>query len=321
MSDSIKEWDETIREIATTYSEVDRRSLSIPGFSLAPLGIYLWAFLKWYFLFWVDLFLFIPVNLVILMRNMFPGKKWRYRLFSGRYFKAAIQWIWNGEVPLLAIVAIGSMTNALLRSHFHKRLDLIRRRIILEGGLTDDERAKLVAAIDKVLLPWPAPTPWKTAFTYGLTLLSPIASFYHLFVPGASGPWTRLLVITSLSYALIFLNSAFLIKRGLMLGGVGRSAYFPGLLAGRGAYAIEEQVLGKFGLAVKELPLGFVISLILLVVSYVQMNIMYEAMYATQAVQEPFSKATYLALAMSGFVLTVLLGAIAVSRRNRLGRR
>jgi hypothetical protein len=320
MSDAIKEWHGAIHEIATTYSEVDRRSLSIPGFSLAPLGIYLWSLVKFALCFWLDLFLFVPVNLIILVRNIFPGR-WRHRSFSGRYIKVLIQWIRNGEVPIVAIVAIRSMTSALLGSHFRNRLNTIRHRVMLEGSLPEEEQAKLVSAIDKMLLQWPAWTPWQLIFTYGLPLLSPVGSFYQLVFPGAPGVWTKFLVVLSLGYALAFLASAFMIKRGLMLGGAGRSAYFPGLIEGRGAYAVEEQILAKFGLAVKEFPLGFLLSLILVPVSYVQALITYETgLYTHLAGEAAFSKGAYIAQSGAGPVLIALLGAIAVSRCKRLGR-
>jgi hypothetical protein len=314
------EWEGAIHEIAATYSEVERRSLSIPGFSLAPLGIYFWASVKFVLLLYLDLFLFIPLNLVILMRNIFPGK-WRYRSFSGHRIKLLIEWFRNGEVPIVAIVATRSLTYALLGNHFRNRLGLIRRRIMLECGLPEREQVKLISAIDKVLLQWPARTFWQGIFTYGLPLLSPLSAFYQLVFPGAPGVWTRLLVIVSLTYALAFLASAFIIKRGLMLGGVGRLAYFPGLLEGRGAYAAEKQILAKFGLAAREFPLGFVLSLILVPVSYLQALIMYETgLYAELAGKAAFSKAAYLAQSMSGAVLIALVGAIAVARRDRLGR-
>lgn len=320
MSDSITEWHEAIQEIATTYSEVDRRSLSIPDFSLAPFGIYLWSSVKFALFLDLDLLLFVPVNLVILVRNIFPGR-WRHRSFSGRYFKVLIQWLRNGEVPIVALVAIRSMTSALLGSHFRNRLDLIRHRIVLEVGLPQEEQAKLVSAVDKLLLQWPERTLWQAIFAYGLPLLSPVAVLYQLVFPGASSVWTRFLVVVSLSYALAFLASAFTIKRGLMLGGVGRSAYFPGLLEGRGAYAAEENVLAKFGLAVKEFPLGFALSLILVPVSYIQALMWYETgLYPYLAGSASFSKGAYLAQSMSGALLIALLGAIAVARRRHLGR-
>lgn len=320
MSVAIKEWEGAIQEIVTTYSEVDRRSLSIPGFSLAPFGIYLWSALKATLLLELDIFLIIPVNLVILLRNIFPGR-WRYRSFSGRYIKASIQWISNGEVPLAALVAIRSMTSALLVSHFRSRLDLIRHRIMLEGSVPEEEQAKLVSAIDTVLLRWPTRSAWQIIFTYGLPLLSPIGAFYRLLFPGALGAWTRYVVMLSLSYALLFLASAFMIKRGLMLGGVGRSTYFPGFLEGRGAYAAEEQILAKFGLAVKEFPLGFVLSLILIPVNYAQAVIAYDSgAYTRLAGAAAFSKGAVIAQSMSGSLLITLLGAIAVVRRGRLGR-
>lgn len=115
VSNSITEWHEAIQEIATTYSDVDRRSLSVPDFSVTPFGIYFWSSIKFAGFLDLDLLLFVPVNFVILVRNIFPGR-WRHWSFSGRYFKVLIQWFRNGEVPIVALVAIRSMSVSLRRS-------------------------------------------------------------------------------------------------------------------------------------------------------------------------------------------------------------
>jgi hypothetical protein len=213
------------------------------------------------------------------------------------------------------------MVSAFLASHFRSRLNLIRHRVVLEVELPEEDQAKLVAAVDKLLLRWPAQTPWNALFTYGLPLLSPVGALYQLVFPGAPSLWTKLLIAVSLSYALGFVSSAFMIKRGLMMGGIGRSAYFPGFIEGRGAYAVEEKTLTTFGLAVKEFPLGFVLSLILIPVSYAQALLMYETgLYSEMAGIGAVGKAAYLAESTSGAMLVVLLGVIAMVRRRRLGR-
>ncbi len=124
-------------------------------------------------------------------------------------------------------------------------------------------------------------------------LLSPVVGLYQLYVPGTPGPWPRFLVVLSLGYALFFLASAFMIKRGLMLGGEGRSAYFPGFLEGPGAYAKERQILEVTGIAEKEFPLGFALSLLLVPVGFLQALALYDtgvyqAMVGEAAVRRVF---------------------------------
>ena len=106
-----------------------------------------------------------------------------------------------------------------------------------------------------------------------------------------------------------------------MLGGEGRSAYFPGFLEGPGAYAKERQILEITGIAEKEFPLGFALSLLLVPVGFLQALAMYDTgVYQALAGEAAFSKGAYLAQSMSGVVLIALLGAFAVARRKRLGR-
>lgn len=320
MSDEIKEWQHTIDEIDALYSGLELRSLSLPVFSLAPLGIYIWALIKFEICLFLDFICLIPMNLVILVRNFFPGR-WKHRSFSGRYFRRIFRWISNGEIPIVAFVAIRSLTGSLLRNHFRRRLGTLRRRILLEHRLAEVERTNLVDGLDKLLLRWPA---WKLPqilLNYALPLLSPAVGIYQIYVPGTPGPWSKFLIMFSLAYALGFLASAFMIKRGLMLGGEGRSAYFPGFIEGSGAYAKERQILEVTGIVEKEFPLGFALSLLLVVLGILQTLAMYDTgFYQALAGEAALSKGYYLVSSMSGSVLLVLIGVCSIVRRKTLGR-
>jgi hypothetical protein len=285
-----------------------------------PIVIDFWATIKFTLWFYLDLLIFIPMNLVIFIRNLFPGH-WRYRFFSGIYFKRIAQWIWSGEMPVVAMVAMRSITYAFLRIHFRNRLELIRRSILIEENLPEKQEKKLLEVVDKMLLRWPS---WKLPqllFTYGLPILSPIVGLYQLVLPGPPPVWTGFVILLSLSWALAFVASGFLIKRGLMLGGNERSAYFPGFLTGRGAYAMEGQILEDFGVSRKEFPLGFALSLLLIPVGFLQALSMYDTgIYHAMSGEQAFSKEIYLAQSMAVSILIAILGLVALARRSRLGR-
>jgi hypothetical protein len=67
-----------IRGLIDLYSDVENSSFSLPVFSALPLGVFLWFFVKFEIAIIGDLFLFIPINFIIFIRNIFPGR-WRYR--------------------------------------------------------------------------------------------------------------------------------------------------------------------------------------------------------------------------------------------------
>jgi len=314
-----QDWGRALDQIASLYAEVERRSFTLPGFSLVPLWTFLWADLKFSLLLPLDLFLLVPMNCVIAVRNIFPGK-WAYRSFSAKYFRAAFRWIRNGEIPAPASIVIRPLTVALLSWHFHGRLSNVRRRVIIEDGLDPNGRTNLTADIDRLLLQWPAPKLVQGFFAYGLPLLSPLAAFYQMLVPSAPAVGTRLVVLISLSYALVLINSAFVVKRGLMLGGKGRAAYFPGFLEGSGAYAVERELLAKFDLAAREFPLGYSLTLLLIPVQLFEAIYMYDSGMYTLLAREAFSKTSVVAQSMIGPVVIAVLGLIALVRQSNLGR-
>jgi len=318
--DKVQHWKQALDRIASLYAGVERRTLTLPGFSLAPMGIYFWASLKFALFLQLDVLLLVPMNCVIAIRNAFPGR-WAYRSFSAKYFRAPVQWIKNGEIPLPASIVVRSLTSALLSWHFHGRLADLRRRVIVDNDLDPDGRAILTAEIDRLLLQWPAPKLVQGFFAYALPLLSPLAALYQMVVPSAPAIWTRLVVVVSLGYALTVVASAFVVKRGLMLGGEGRAAYFPGFLEGNGAYATERELLAMFGISRSEFPLAYALTLLLIPLQLFQAIYMYDSgIYATIAGQAAFSKTAVVVQSMVGPILLAALGAVALVRQNKLRR-
>ena len=76
MSDADDTFAKATDSLIALYRGVERSTLDLPLVSFMPILIFMWAFLKFYFFFIIGIFLIIPVNLVILIRNVFPGH-WR----------------------------------------------------------------------------------------------------------------------------------------------------------------------------------------------------------------------------------------------------
>ncbi len=91
-------WDKALEALGHLYKDIEKQSLSLPGFTLLPIAVFLWNYFKFVLCIFLDIFLLFPMNMVIFVRNLFPGR-WRYRSFSGRYWKYVITWLWRGEAP------------------------------------------------------------------------------------------------------------------------------------------------------------------------------------------------------------------------------
>jgi hypothetical protein len=92
------EFSQATEALIALYRKTERKSLDLPVLSIKPLFVFFWAFLKFFFFFYVGIVLIIPVNLVIMVRNFFPGN-WRYRPFFLSYLHYVWMWVWRGEVP------------------------------------------------------------------------------------------------------------------------------------------------------------------------------------------------------------------------------
>jgi hypothetical protein len=79
MADADSSFTHATDSLIALYRTVERRMVDLPLLSVMPVLIYLWEVLKFFFFLTVNLFI-IPVNVVILIRNVFPGH-WRYRPF------------------------------------------------------------------------------------------------------------------------------------------------------------------------------------------------------------------------------------------------
>ncbi len=80
MSDADDKFVHATDSLLALYRSVERNTLDLPVVSFMPMLIFIWAALRFDFFLFIGLVLIIPVNLVILIRNIFPGH-WRYRPF------------------------------------------------------------------------------------------------------------------------------------------------------------------------------------------------------------------------------------------------
>ena len=277
-----RQWQDAIDELQGVYRKAERNNLALPPVSLVPFFLYFWNYLKFTFLLVADVYLIVPLNLVVFLRNIFPGK-WRYRSFSWRYIKYGIMWIWRGEL-LIPSIYIRPLTGMLLRMHYRKNFLLLRRHILLDDEIIENERGALIATIDTACRQWKTPRIMAITFTYVLPSATMLIEIYRFFEigkfldVGTMPPWSKYIAVTLLSYSLGIFCSCFTAKRGLMLGGTGRGAYFAGGIKENLYYETERKTLGSVGVKSKEMPLDLVVWAIIIVLGIFSLDWMMEWM-------------------------------------------
>jgi hypothetical protein len=240
-------------------------------------------------------------------------------------------WSTSGRWPLTVAragevnpgIAIRPLVVAMLHWHFRNRLLALRRHIALETRFSDDAAKGVLARLDRTTDFWRRQiTPGSILYGWILPLVGPVTLLWSRVLPNAvlSPPsWLVLpTLLFSLFYALLFLCGAFTVKRGLMLGGVGRAAYDPSLLPGAGGYAREREIIGPLGLAVSEFPLDLVFLIGAFVPYIWWMWWMYG--YGDEAGDELVPTISTLTGCI-GTLLWIGLAWFAWVRRKKLGRR
>jgi len=250
-----------VDELLQLYTRIDMAVPSLPIASVMPFVKYIWGFIKFEFALIGDILLMVPINIVVFIRNIFPGR-WSYKCFSSRYLKTVAGWLWMGECTIPFIV-LRPLVIILLHWHFRNRLSAMRHQLLLETGFSEDAAKAALAKLDRAMEFWQQRTTAKSVIlTWFLPLIGPFTQLWQFFVPAAFVPaptWGRFAAITSFTYALSILASAFLVKRGLMLGETGRAAYYPGFAPGPGFYVQEKKILSALGLTVREFPLDIAV--------------------------------------------------------------
>lgn len=256
-----RDYERAVDDLLQLYIRIDKATASLPTASAMPLVKFMWAFIKFYSRLIGDIILIVPISVIVFIRNIFPGR-WSYKCFCCRYLKAVGCWVWMGESYPPALF-FRPLTIGLLHWHFRSRLSALRRRLLLETGFSEDAAKPALAKIDRAMDVWQQRTTFRSiVLVWILPLIGPVTVVWQFFVPGSLMPspvWVRYAAIFSLSYALGFLGTAFLVKRGLMLGATGPDAYYPGFVSGPGGYSQEKTILNALGLEIWEFPLDFTI--------------------------------------------------------------
>lgn len=320
--------DASVDELLQLYARIDKAAQSLPTVSAMPFVQLFWNSIKFCFALVGDILLIIP-NIVVFIRNLFPGR-WSYKCFSWKFLKAAASWVWTGEVWIPSI-SFRPLSIGLLHWHFRNRLAALRRHIVLDSGFAGDMSKAPLAKIDRAIELWqPHATLKSILFVWILPLVGPVTSLWNWFFPeNFSLPplWIRFAVFISLSYALSILATSVIVKRGLMLGATGQAAHYPGFLPGPGAYAQEKKTLTALGLTASEFPLDAVVlfgSLILgmLTVS-TQLEVIHELYESFNlAPQEALEAQKNLQMKTNimVFAFWIVVGVVGLIRRRKLGR-
>ena len=247
--------------------------LDLPWFSVWPFLISLWAIIKFEFFFFIGIFLIVPTNLVILVRNLFPGR-WRYRPFFLRQVYYVLLWFWRGEAPTVPYFLVRPLLGVFTTGHFERRLRRLRREVALRDDLSDDMRSKILTRLDAALEQWKAPRFATVFFSVIIPVIFGLPGWFKQFsdfvgsfgsqlpteevasfvFQSVSSSTLRILALSSFGYLLILPITAFLAKRGLFLSAPNDRICFPGGQEGAGIYAKEREILDRLGIHVKEVP-------------------------------------------------------------------
>jgi hypothetical protein len=121
----------------------------------------------------------------------------------------------------------------------------------------------------------------------------------------------------SIGYVLNIPVSAFLVKRGLILGGSGSEAYYPGFLEGSGYYSQESNLFSTLGFKTREFPLDLIFVLggsIVALLTYNNQLSVYEELGLHSQWKPTFVFMTIILYS------TITLMIVSWARRKRLGR-
>jgi hypothetical protein len=346
MSDLDNRFVQATDDLIALYRDVERQTIDLPLLSVTPTLIFFWAVLRFYFFFLIGIFLIIPTNLVILIRNLFPGH-WRYRPFFFRHLYYVWLWIWRGEAPTAPFLFIRPLSNVFMKWHFESRLRCVRLEVVLNDGLSEATRSTLLTRLDAALERWKSPRfaaffwtvllPGIIAFPPWYKQLTEFMGSFGISMPtgGAVGFVSEnmsvggmiMLGMTTLGYLLAVPVTAFLAKRGLFVGAGRGRICFPGGQEGSGAYLKEREILGSVGLRAREAPIDLWILGVAWAVNLTFFLLVWDQyiawMRSHSGVEESQFLFQILVLRIELIVFSVLfvgLFFVAALRRSRTGR-
>jgi energy-converting hydrogenase Eha subunit A len=340
MSDADDTFTQATDNLIELYRSLERKTLDLPLTTITPFLNCFWAGFRFGFFLFVGIFLIIPTNLIILVRNLFPGH-WRYRPFFLTHLYYLGLWVWRGEAPTAPLIFIRPVLGVFLKEHFASRLRRLRQEIVLHDGLSDTTRSALAGRLDSALQLWKPPRfgtlrltvlwtsiislpAWSKQLTDLLGWLGiqtdTVAKFFSENISTGGLIYFGLI---GLGYLLAVPITAFIAKRGLFIGA--DRIWFPGWQERPGSYLKESEILGSVEAHVHEVPLdlwalGISISLstIFGLVSVVQVDAWIKSWVPQLQFSPPIN-----ALRIELIFITVLIGTgiiIAALRRGRTGR-
>ena len=315
MGESRVRWDKAVDALEGLYKDVERRSFSLPMFSLSPLVIGTWNTIKFEVFLFLDLLLLLPMNAIIFVRNLFPGR-WRYRSFSGSYWKYVITWLWRGEAPVFPFGVIRPLVTFMGTVYVYNRFRTVARCIYLDDTLTEEDRTGLNKKVAETLDHWRRPTMAQVVCSYVLPAAGFLIEVYGKFFPAELSPWVGFVGRSLLAYAITFVISAFMCKRSLMLGASGRALYFPGAISGNQGYSKEREILDSVGIKTREWPFDIALVFISFAIGLVSfpMDIKF---FQSLHMSVPASSSVQM---LVGYAIDVMLPVLALYRRKTTGR-
>src|SRR6266403_2479969 len=180
MSDADDKFVHATDSLLALYRSVERSTLDLPVVSFMPMLIFIWAALRFYFFLVIGLVLIIPVNLVILIRNIFPGH-WRYRPFFLSHLYYVWLWIWRGEVPTFPLIFFRPLLSIFIKAHFETRLRRLRLEV-LDSELSDGTRSTLLGRLDAALERWKSPRTGAIFYTVILPGIISLPTWYKQLI-------------------------------------------------------------------------------------------------------------------------------------------
>jgi hypothetical protein len=319
MEEGLTRWDKALSALEVLYKDIEKRSLSLPAFSLLPFAIFFWNLFKFYWCLILDLLLLLPMNAVIFIRNIFPGK-WNYRSFSARYWKYVITWIWRGELPFGVMGIIRPLVMLMVTVHVYNRIRTVNRYIYLDDSLSEDNRIHISNKVKDILEHWERPTVLQVVYSYILPTVGLLIELYKNLFPTELPQWTSFLGYSLISYLIGFVISAFMVKRALMLGGHSNALYFPGAIPGNQCYSIERDIFDTIGISKKEFPFDILLSFVSFALGfwshYKGIN---EPLYKVMGtpIEVINQETTYIIV---NFTIFTLLSILALYRRRAIAR-
>jgi hypothetical protein len=192
---------------------------------------------------------------------------------------------------------------------------------MLEEHLTSQERDQLMLMLDRE---WDALGGRGIPAWYAYIL--PTASFFlNAFNIFHSGPFSlsaQVLGVVLMSASSSFVISTLVVRRGLLLGGSGRSCYFPGAILGPGAYATEKCIFEPISVDAREIPIDIFAVALTFSIQPLLVKIQFEVSQRLSMILSlpPVSQIEYLKMAWFYLVIMICLCSLVYYRRTRLNR-